>query len=89
MARLSYLDREYVSKIKGLNDWARLSLARAHDIAKRNFKDEGRKQNYLLEFYAGLKATLDKDPAKVGKWAAAVIEGFEKSEDEELMRKVA
>ncbi len=80
---MNSLDREYRSAIKSLDGWVKLDLARAFSIAKDNV-DKG--ENYLEQFYAGVKGMLDDRPDDLGRWAASIVSDFRKKGEAGLLR---
>jgi hypothetical protein len=84
MNRTGYLSHVY--KIKLLDEAAQLNLARAWTIAYKNKKSEN--EDYLSDFYNGLKEILDNDPENIGKWAETVVKDFRKDSGSDWVSKV-
>lgn len=76
------LECEQVEKLKTENKTVMRNLIIAHDIASRNINPETiteelpRGRNYLEEFYAGLRDTIDFDYENISKWADTIISGL-------------
>ena len=75
------VNNQQKEKIKQQKDIILNDLISAYEIARRNtqiVEIAGRdyKQNYLPEFFAGLKQTLDEDCEHLSYWCDTIIEGF-------------
>ena len=82
MAKILFdVNNQQKEKIKQQKDIILNDLISAYEIARRNtqiVEIAGRdyKQNYLPEFFAGLKQTLDEDCEHLSYWCDTIIEGF-------------
>ena len=84
---LNGLDGEYHDSIRQLDENCKGRLAKAFSIARDNVDDET-KENYLPNFYTGLKECLEERPDDLGKWAASICSEFRKQGEQGLLRGV-
>ncbi|MBT5023210.1 hypothetical protein HOK51_03155 [Candidatus Woesearchaeota archaeon] len=66
---------EYSNKIKRTTLNQKNKISHAFEIAQRNLNPETG-IDFLPEFYAGLRDTLDSDYENIDKWADAIINGL-------------
>ncbi len=81
------LGEEYAPMIKQLDKIGGRNLGRAYSIARNNVDEDGG-ENYLPQFYDGLKECVEKRPDDLGKWAASIVSDFRKKGGEGLLMEV-
>ena len=81
------LESEYQTAVKEISDFSIQLFVHAYDIARKNKDSEG--NNYLGEFYSGLREILDTNPADVDLWAQTIVEGFVEDDGIGIMREAA
>ncbi len=84
LAILCEVEEIYHSKIQELDENDKILLTQAYSIARSNNDDGG--NNYLPQFYAGVKGMLDTRPDKLGAWARSVCDDFRKQGEKGLLR---
>ena len=72
------MKQKYYDKIKALDSYDRLNLARAYNIVKNYCdKDKYRRDEKSFEtFFNSLKTALKEKPEIIGKWSKRIIDGY-------------
>jgi len=81
---LSTLEDRYIPDVRNAYCSTLSYLSQAYSIAKSNI-DEDSGENYLEQFYQGVKGMLDTRPDDLGRWAKSVCDEFKK-QGEGLLR---